>query len=248
MANSISSVFDMYNSVVNGANSYNAGNTKSANKASSGDIYSTVGNSLNDLAFIKSGTYKKLVSSYYNKYGKEGNSATKAVSSELNNLKTVAGDSSKLKNAAKELSKIDFSDEKSKDDAKAAAKNFVNSYNSLIGSSVEVNRNSVLKGTVGVVNFMKSNAGMLNELGMKLGSDNKITFDEDKWDKAYNTSKSSMFKGVGSFGSQLEYKAGKVASASSAGTGVKNTAATYNANASYNLPNNNLSWLFDSTT
>jgi hypothetical protein len=221
----------------------------SANKQN--DMFSSLGSSISDLSMMKAGTYKKLVSSYYKKFGASGASGTRdAVSSELSNLKKTSGNASDVKDALKSLSKFDFSDEKSGEDSLAAAKKFVDSYNSLVGNSVEVNRQSVLKGTVGVVNYMKSNAGMLNELGMKLGTDNKITFDEDKWKSSYATSKKSMFNGVGSFAYQMSYKAGQVATAAASGTGKATPATTYTKNGSYNnnFNSNNLSWLFDTVS
>ncbi len=211
---------------------YNGGTT---NKKNSSDIFSAVGsNTFSDLSMIKSGTYKRLLSAYYEKYGKDGSgSSNDAVSAEMTNLKKVASDAGKVKDSLSRLKKTDFSKEESADSALAAAKSFADSYNSLVEDSVKVNRQSVLKDTLSLVNYVKKNAGMLNELGMKLGSDNKITFDEDKWKNAYSTSKASMFNGVGSFGYQASYKTGKINSSSSAGTGKASPASMYTNSGNY---------------
>ncbi len=236
---------NIYNALYNGGigRSGSARNTSGAN-----DIFSTLGsNAFSDLAMIKKGSYRRLLSAYYEKYGNTGSSsATDAVTSEISNLKTVSGDSTKLKDSVSQLRKIDFSNEEENDASLAAAKGFAESYNSLIDSSVNVNRQSVLKDTLSLVNYMKKNSGMLNELGMKLGSDNKITFDEEKWKNAYSTSKSSMFKGVGSFGYQASYKIGKINSSAAAGTGKATPASTYTNKGNYN-PSNYFSQLFNTT-
>lgn len=213
---------------------YNGGSTNKGSKTSTNDIFSAMGsNAFSDLSMIKSGTYKRLLSAYYEKYGNGSGSATDAVSSEMSNLKQVSADSNNLKDAVGKLRKIDFSKDENGENSLAAAKNFADSYNSLIDNSVKVNRQGVLKDTLSLVNYMKKNAGMLNELGMKLGSDNKITFDEEKWKKAYSTSKSSMFNGVGSFGYQAAYKIGKINSSSSAGAGKATPASMYTNSGKY---------------
>ncbi len=217
---------NLYKALYNGGLS---GNTKEK----SNDIFSALGqNTFSDLRMIKSGTYKKLLSAYYEKYGGTG-SSNDAVSSEMSNLKKVTGDATNLKDSVNRLKRIDFSKEENGESSLAAAKSFADSYNSLIEDSVKVDRQGVLKDTLSLVNYMKKNAGMLNELGMKLGSDNKITFDEEKWKKAYSTSKSSMFNGVGSFGYQAAYKIGKISASSSAGTGKATPASMYNKSGQY---------------
>ncbi len=227
---------DLYKALYNG----NSGRSSSSSKTGkTDDIFSAMGtNAFSDLSMIKSGTYKKLVSAYYDKYG-SGNDTDDGISGEISNLKKVSADSMNLKDSVSGLRRIDFSDKDKSDDSAAAAKKFVDSYNSLIDDSVKVNRQGVLKDTLSLVNYMKKNAGMLNELGMKLGSDNKITFDEDKWKNAYSTSKSSMFNGVGSFGYRASYKIGKIISSSSAGTGKATPASMYNGAGKYTGINNN---------
>ncbi len=222
----------------NALNTLFNGNSTSKTKASKNinDIFSNLGsNTFSDLSMIRSGTYKRLLSAYYEKYGNNGSgSATDAVSNEISNLQKVTSDTGNLKDSISRLRKTDFSKEENADSSLAAAKSFADNYNSLIEDSVNVNRQSVLKDTLSLVNYMKRNSGMLNELGMKLGTDNKITFDEDKWKNAYSTSKASMFNGVGSFGYQASYKIGRIGSASSAGTGKATPASFYNKAGQYN--------------
>ncbi|MCR5584306.1 MAG: hypothetical protein K6F63_02580 [Lachnospiraceae bacterium] len=234
------------NSFLESMNGNSSKKTNQANTTGSSDIFSALGsNAFSDLTMIKKGSYKRLLSAYYEKYGNNGSSsATDAVTSEISNLKTVSDDASNLKDSVSKLRKIDFSKEENADSSLAAAKGFAESYNSLIESSVNVNRQSVLKDTLSLVNYMKKNSGMLNELGMKLGTDNKITFDEDKWKNAYSTSKSSMFNGVGSFGYQASYKIGKINSSAAAGTGKATPASNYTSTGNYRA-NDYISQLFN---
>jgi hypothetical protein len=237
---------DRYGSAASLNSLFNNSASKTSSKNNTNDIFSALGeNTFSDLNMIKKGTYKRLLSAYYEKYGNTGSSsATDAVSNEISNLKTVSGNASSLKDSISRLRRTDFSNKENSEGSLAAAKSFVEGYNSLIENSVKVNRQSVLKDTLGLVNYMKKNAGMLNELGMKLGTDNKITFDEDKWNNAYSTSKSSMFNGVGSFGYQASYKIGKINSSASAGTGKATAASMYNNTGNYNN-NNYFSQLFN---
>lgn len=232
------------NSFLEGLNGNSSKKTGTAKNTD--DIFSGLGsNAFSDLTMIKKGSYKRLLSAYYEKYGGAGStSGTDAFTSELSNLRTVSDDSSRLKDSVSRLRRIDFSKEENGESSLAAAKAFADSYNSLIEDSVKVDRQSVLKDTLSLVNYMKKNAGMLNELGMKLGTDNKITFDEDKWKNAYSTSKSSMFNGVGSFGYQAAYKIGKIGGAAAAGTGKATPASSYTSSGNYR-PNDYISQLFN---
>ena len=162
---SLNNNYDLYNSPYS-----------SKKNGSTGNIFSDLGNNtLKDLAMIKKGSYKRLLSAYYDKYGNEGASSQRdGIAGEVSNLKKVASDSNNLKDSVSRLRRMDFSKDEDGEKSVAAAKDFAESYNALIDSSVNVNRRSVLKDTLSLVNYMKKNAGMLNELGMKLGSDNKI--------------------------------------------------------------------------
>ena len=54
----------------------------------------------------------------------------------------------------------------------------------------------------------------LDKVGVKVGDDKKLTFDEEKFDKAKESTLESMFKGTYSYAGQIEAKASGIASAS----------------------------------
>lgn len=180
---------------------------------------------------IKSGSYKKLLNSYYEKYGSEnkGEGGSGSIFDEIGNLRTVSGNASALKGNLNSLRTADF-----KDDAEGSlkkVKDFVDSYNSVVDNSVKVDRKGVLRDTLSMVNTTKHSAGLLKEVGITVGSDNKLTLDEDKWNSAHSTTKKTLF-GTGGYGSQIMYKASQVASGAKAGTGsLPNVGYTSTGNA-----------------
>lgn len=157
---------------------------------------------------IRSGSYGKLLSAYYKKMS-SGDSATEAMQTETANRQLVGGNASTLKSAAKALSKMDFS-KASEEDSLTAIKNFVSAYNSVIDTADDVNSKSILQNAVWMTNIMKTNAGMLNELGITVGSDNQLTLDEDKWASANTSTKTSLFNGRQSLAEKMVYKASQM--------------------------------------
>lgn len=156
---------------------------------------------------IRSGSYGKLLSAYYSKMS--GDSATEAMQTETANRQLVGGNASSLKSAAKTLSKMDFSTA-SEEDSLAAIKNFVSSYNSVIDTADDVNSKSILQNAVWMTNIMKTNAGLLSELGITVGSDNQLTLDETKWASANTSTKTSLFNGRQSLAEKMIYKASQM--------------------------------------
>ncbi len=177
---------------------------------------------------IRSGSYGKLLGAYYKKMEQEG--ATEAIQKETENRQLVGGNASSLKSAAKTLSKMDFS-KASDEESLAAIKEFVSSYNSVIDTADDVNSKSILRNAVWMTNIMKESAGLLNELGISVGSDNKLTLDETKWTDASKTTKASLFNGRQGLAEKMIYKASQMTNASSEQASY--TASAYKDNGDY---------------
>lgn len=177
---------------------------------------------------IRSGSYGKLLGAYYKKMEQEG--ATEAIQKETENRQLVGGNASSLKSAAKTLSKMDFS-KASDEESLAAIKEFVSSYNSVIDTADDVNSKSILRNAVWMTNIMKESAGLLNELGISVGSDNKLTLDETKWTDASKTTKASLFNGRQGLAEKMIYKASQMTNASSEQASY--TASAYKGNGDY---------------
>ena len=161
---------------------------------------------------IRSGSYGKLLSAYYKKMN-SGDSATEAIQKENENRHLVGGNASTLKSAAKTLSKMNFA-EASEEESLKAIKNFVSAYNSVIDTADDVNSKGILQNAVWMTNITKKSSGLLNELGISIGKDNKLTLDEDKWKSAYTSTKTALFNGRQSFAEKMIYKASQMTNSS----------------------------------
>ena len=182
---------------------------------------------------IRSGSYGKLLSAYYKKMN-SGDSATQAIQKENENRKLVGGNASSLKSAAKTLSKMNFA-EASEEDSLKAIKSFVSSYNSVIDTADDVNSKSILRNAVWMTNITQKSSGLLNELGISVGKDNKLTLDETKWANANNSTKTALFNGRQGFAEKMIYKANQMTNSSAEKASF--TASAYKDNGDYTKVN-----------
>lgn len=182
---------------------------------------------------IRSGSYGKLLSAYYKKMN-SGDSATEAIQKENENRKLVGGNASSLKSAAKTLSKMNFA-EASEEDSLKAIKDFVSSYNSVIDTADDVNSKGILRNAVWMTNITKKSAGLLNELGISIGKDNKLTLDETKWASANTSTKTALFNGRQGFAEKMIYKASQMTNSSAEKASF--TASAYKNNGDYTKVN-----------
>lgn len=181
---------------------------------------------------IRSGSYGKLLSAYYKKMN-SGDSATEAIQKETANRQLVGGNASSLKSAAKTLSKIDFYDtsDAGKEKSLKAIKDFVSSYNSVIDTADDVNSKSILRNAVWMTNITSKSAGLLNEIGISIGKDNKLTLDETKWADANSSAKAALFNGRQGFAEKMVYKASQMTNFSAEKASY--TASAYKDNGDY---------------
>lgn len=182
---------------------------------------------------IRSGSYGKLLSAYYKKMN-SGDSATQAIQKENENRKLVGGNASSLKSAAKTLSKMNFA-EASEEDSLKAIKSFVSSYNSVIDTADDVNSKSILRNAVWMTNITQKSSGLLNELGISVGKDNKLTLDETKWANANTSTKTALFNGRQGFAEKMIYKANQMTNSSAEKASF--TASAYKDNGDYTKVN-----------
>ncbi len=235
--NLYSALSKMYGS---GSNSWLNSSKTSGKKNSSLNSISDLQGLAAEYKQIRSGSYKKLLTKYYENGGAEmENGGT--IYDEMTNLRTVSGNASQLKSTVSSMKRSDF-----KNDVEGTlqqAKSFVDSYNSVIDNSVKVDRKGVLRDTLSLVNTTKATAGLLSEVGITVGTDNKLTLDEDKWKSAYSTTKQTLFGGTSSYASQVMYKASQISSGAAAGTGLTTKSPFYNNTGNYTKNNTNNSFL-----
>ena len=157
--------------------------------------------SLSEYASIKNGSYGKLVKSYYRK---EENEKAASVSTEANaNLSSVRAGADSLKKAA-------------------------DAYNSVVTSSGNSDSRDVLLNAGWMVGNTEKAAGLLSKVGIEVGSDNKLTVNEDKLKEANIGSLKLLFTGHNSSADKVSSKAAGISRAA-----AKSAGATYTKNGTW---------------
>lgn len=185
-----------------------------------------LGISYSDYASIKNGSYRKLVSAYYaNVENENGTSASssniKDSKDKLNSINELAG---KLKDSASKLldkgkdslfqtkvdgaghSYVDYDEDK----VYEAVKDFVNDYNDFLDSAAEADTVTLLRAAKNIVSYAKANEKALSAVGITVGSDNKLSVDEDKFKAASKARVQSLFQSTGGFVYQVKAKASTI--------------------------------------
>ncbi|MCR5791012.1 MAG: hypothetical protein K6G83_14115 [Lachnospiraceae bacterium] len=193
--------------------------------------------SLSDYASIKNGSYGKLVKSYYRNEENEKTAAASEKSSA--NLASVRSGADSLKSAADALSdpklwekkKIktkneETGEEEEKEDydwdaITKAVNSFADAYNGVIGSSGNSDSKDVLRNASWMVGDTEKTAKLLEKVGIEVGSDNKLTVNEDKLKEANVGTLKLLFTGHNSFVDKVSSKASSISRAAA------KTAATY---------------------
>lgn len=210
---------------------FNVGlNNDSGNKYS--NLTSSVlgsGNSLGDMALIRSGAYKKLLTAYYKNEKSSEAKNTEPDKAEKVKLVTAKSDATKLKESAEAL-KTSYVSEENRDALKDNLKSFVDSYNALIDSGSAVDNQSVLRNELWMTQMTTKNAGILEDIGIKIGTDNKLSLDEEKFANAQLTTMKTLFNGNDSYMGRVTSRASSIESIakSEASKGTHASAYTFN--------------------
>ncbi len=181
---------------------------------------------------IKNGSYSKLMRKYYsNKASESTDGATankntgkvQSIDIQKNNATVNRDNAASLVDSASELkkyslwSKVDKTDkdgniakEYDTDKIAKAASSFVKNYNSLVSSTADSSSRYVLNSASNMVNYTRVNADLLKKIGISVGSDNKLTVDEDKLKASDMAVVKSVFKDSGSFGQTISAKASTI--------------------------------------
>lgn len=204
-------------------------------------------NSLGDYSSIKSGSYHKLLTAYYKETKEEdtakqssikntikNNGVDSATKQEMNTIKKTTDELQKSATVLLEKgSKSVYEDE---DKLLSAVKDFVSDYNQILSKAGDSNSEKVLSKTLSMVNNTKAYSKSLEEIGITLGEDNKLSLDTEKLKKADVSTVKSMLQSGSSFAGQTMQKAVQIGAAAqnvSAGTSL------YNQNGSFSYQNIN---------
>ena len=217
-----------------------------SDKQSSVDYSSIMNLDLAEVASVRKGSYGKLLKSYYAQEKADAKSSVGDTDAKLTNIKS---DADKLSMAADALGSsslyktktvTDDNGKKSEvlenpDKAAGAVKDFVKAYNAAIDSAGDSDTKSVLRNGGWMANTSKQNARLLAEAGITIGSDDKLSFNENTFKKANASTVKELFAGVDSYAAQVGAKADAISRATqNAG------AATYNARGNWSTQANNM--------
>jgi hypothetical protein len=216
----INSIWGNYNS-----NSYLFGNVNTSN-TSSGNI---LGIDFAEYSSITKGSYSKLIKAYYKKYGTEKSAdGISTKDKDTTATKTsLKGKANELYKAADTLvttgkdsvfKKIDIKNEEDGTTTKGydtdkiykAVNSFVDAYNSLVKNSTDSKDNAVLRQTLHMVNSASANGSLLNDIGIKIGTDNTLTLDEETFKSADMNKVKTLFNGSDSFGARVQSAASSI--------------------------------------
>lgn len=176
-----------------------------------------------DYALIKSGSYKKLMKSYYSQQ-KEATKKTDKTTKKKTNEATDTTGLSKMKSEADGLKKAAeafHQDELWKqkngkydmDKLASVVKTFANEYNDVLNQNSKVSSKDVSQQIGFMTSLSKTMSGSLSKVGVTIGADGKMFVDEEALKKADAKNVKSLFSGSYSYASQIAQKASAISSA-----------------------------------
>lgn len=214
-----------------------------------------LGINYSDYASIRSGSYFKLLNAYYQDTGnldavkpKPSTSVSRDDAKTLARIESAADDmkdsaAALQANGTKSLFKeVTVKGEDGKEttgyDTDAiykAVKKFADDYNSLLDTASESDTTSILRAAKNMTNYTKINERLLSKAGITIGSDNKLTVDEEAFKKSDMRNVRDLFQTRGSYGYQIMTQASMIdahakTEAAKANTYGKTGMYTYNYN------------------
>ncbi len=203
---------------------------------------------LSDYGLIRSGAYKKLMNAYYGKQNSSSSSAADSETEQAENqekitLKTVKDSASELQSSALALKHTKLFEgteneetgktEYNKEEIKKLVSSFVEDYNATIEAAGNTDTKSVLRKTLWMINDVKTNDGLLEDTGITIGEDNKLTLNEEKFAKANMSTLKSLFTGAHSVADKVMSKASELGRLSGAAINATNGAVSYTSKGDY---------------
>ena len=198
---------------------------------------------LANLAAIKNGSYGKLVKSYYSGTDKANDAARASSAKAANTAKTTVKDEvdktglTQLKKDADELrtatEALDKDDLWKKTGGKAdmskiasAVKDFANGYNKVIDQASKTGSKEISQDVGFMTGMTDTFSKVLGKAGITVGADGKLSVDEEALKKADEATIKSLFKGNGTYGSQIADKAGSIIKDADLGSSIYGSDAT----------------------
>lgn len=200
-----------------------------------------------DYNSIRSGAYKKLIKSYYSEQRETSSSGndkiqkrpqSNTLAKDTTGITKMKKESDDLKTSVADLGKDELwdktSDEYDVGKIVSAVKNFASEYNDVLDQSSKVSTREVAQQTAFMTSLTNTMSKYLSKVGVTIGSDGKMSVDEETLKKADMNSVKSLFSGNFSYASQVAAKAAAITSAANRSTSL------YSGNGTYSNPISNM--------
>lgn len=173
-------------------------------------------------ASIKNGSYGKIVKSYYAEQTKASGSnktstvkpAKKEETVDKTGMAKMKKESDELRSAAEALNEEDLwkqnNGEYDMDKIISAIKKFASEYNDVENQASKVSSKDIAQDVKYMGSMTSTMSKALSKVGISVGTDGKLSVNEDEMKKANVSSIKSLFTGVVSYGSQIADKAGEI--------------------------------------
>ncbi len=191
---------------------------------------------------IKNGSYRKLLKNYY---GSQKQEAAASVGDNGSKLTQIRSSSDTLQKKADALSSdklwgtkesTDETSGKTKvvlsdpDALVKAVKEFADAYNSTIDAASSSETKAVLRSGGWMDSMSRKYSRLLNEAGITIGSNGKLSVDESGLRDANVTTLKSLFQGVDSYSARVSAKAGGISSAAAGREDTYESSGTWTKN------------------
>lgn len=197
---------------------------------------------LSDYSSIKTGSYGKLMKSYYQKNpaaaaiaGQNNNKVSKGASADtteqIQKLKSTSSDLSKSASALYSASANSLYEKGNEDKLFNAVSSFVDDYNNVVKASGDSENTKILRSASTMTNAVSVSSKLLGKAGITVNSDNTLSIDE----KAFKAADTSTVKTLFSGNRSLAYQTGTSASFINmyAGQDAAKSSGIYNGKGTY---------------
>ena len=204
-----------------------------------GSSASSDGVDLTSYMSIKNGSYRKLLKNYYSSQKQEAKALAGDAGGKLTKIRSSA-DSLQKKAEALSADKLwkteESTDEetgKAKEklsDAEAfvkAVKEFADAYNETIDAAASSETKSVLRSGGWMDTMTRKNGRLLNEVGITIGTDGKLSVNEEELKNANVTTLKGLFRGTDSYASKVSAKAVRISNAAKSRDGTYNSSGAW---------------------
>lgn len=238
--------------------SFGNNNNKNTGIFGNGNFNGFSGVDFSTLSSIRNGSYSKLLKAYYAQSVDEDSSSKKSaaitdkkdkpndIASQKLNGAEVRDESSDVVDSISALRKEALWEKKSVTDEQGittedydkeaiykAVSKFVSDYNELIDSTGKSEDKGVLRTASSMVTYTKVNKKMLNNIGITVGSDNKLSVDKKKFKESSMTDVKSAFAGSSCYGNTILKNASSINASAKAQVARLDSVAMYSKTGRY---------------